>query len=335
MQFDNTYYLLFLWLVPFLFLFYIYSLRKKAKLLNKFANKKTLEKILNVSSKKIHYIKAVMMLLICTSGVIALAEPKFGYTWEEIKRKGVDIVVAVDVSKSMLAEDIKPSRLQRAKMKLHDLLGILQGDRVALVAFAGTSFLECPLTLDYEAFQIFLDYLDPSLIPVPGTSFSNALETASKAFSADSGRGKSIIMITDGEDQDEGLKSVLPTLKEKGIRVFTIGIGKEEGIPIPDEKGGLKKDENGNVILTKLNVKTLEEIAVSTGGQFVRSSSGDIDLQKIYTDGIKANTKDNDFKSSKKQVWQQRFQIFVGIGLILLILEMLLSEQIKIKKIKV
>jgi len=229
----------------------------------------------------------------------------------------------------MLAEDIKPNRLERAKRKLHDLLNILQGDRVGLVAFAGTSFLQCPLTLDYDAFQIFLDYLDPSLIPVPGTSLTNALETAVKAFPKDSDRSKSVILITDGEDQEKSVENIIPTLKTRGIKVFAIGIGREEGAPIPTEQGDFKKDENGNVVLTKLDSSGLKKIAAETGGTFVRSVSGDIDIQKIYQDGIKSTAEDKDFKTSRKKVWQERFQFFVGLGLLLLCLELTLKEQKK------
>jgi Ca-activated chloride channel family protein len=327
MKFGNLSYLFFLWIIPVLIIFYIYSIRKRKRLLEKFASPALLPKLVNSGGKKIYYLKALLLILACTSGILALTEPKFGYKWEEVSRKGVDIIVAVDVSKSMLAEDIKPNRLERAKRKLHDLLDILQGDRIGLVAFAGTSFLQCPLTLDYEAFQMFLDYLDPALIPVPGTSITNALETALKAFPQDTERNKSIILISDGEDQEKEVETVIPTLKEKGIRVFAIGIGKEEGAPIPTDQGDFKKDENGNVILTKLDATTLRTIAARTGGTFVRSVSGDIDIQKIYQDGIKKNTEEKDYKTSRKKVWQERFQIFVGLGLLLLCLEFLLGEQ--------
>jgi Ca-activated chloride channel family protein len=327
MKFGNLFYLFFLWIIPVLIIFYIYSIRKRKRLLEKFASAALLPRLLNSSGKNIYFLKALLLILACTSAIIALTEPKFGYKWEEVSRKGVDIIVAVDVSNSMLAEDIKPNRLERAKRKLSDLITILQGDRIGLVAFAGTSFLQCPLTLDYDAFQIFLDYLDPSLIPVPGTSLSNALETAIKAFPKDSERNKSIILITDGEDQEKAVDNVIPTLKEKGIRVFAIGIGKEEGAPIPTDQGDFKKDENGNVVLTKLDSSTLKKIALQTNGTFVRSVSGDIDIQKIYQEGIKSNSEDKDFKTSSKKIWQERFQIFVGLALMLLCLEFLLKEQ--------
>ncbi len=326
MKFGNIFYLFFLWIIPILAIFYFYSLRRREVLIKKFANTKVLGLLISSFRKRNYYLKAFLMLFACLSGIIALTEPKFGYGWEEVKRTGVDIIVAVDVSKSMLAEDIKPNRLERAKRKIYDLLHVLQGDRIGLVAFAGSSYLECPLTLDYEAFQIFLDYLDPSLIPIPGTSISNAIETSVKAFQKDSGRGKSIILITDGEDQEHAIQKIIPSLKEKGIRVFAIGIGKEEGVPIPSEEGGFKKDENGNVILTKLDSSTLEKLASETKGSYIRSSSGDIDIQKIYFQGIKENQENKEIKSAKRQVWQERFQFFIALSLLLISLEFLITE---------
>ncbi|MFN8576277.1 MAG: VWA domain-containing protein [Candidatus Sericytochromatia bacterium] len=323
MNFGNTNYLYFLLLVPFLIFIYIKGYKRKQNLLKKFAGEKLLKKLLNSSNYKIEILKIILIILSFSLAVFSLSSPKYGYKMEEIKRKGGDIIVAVDVSKSMLAEDVKPNRLERAKRKLKDILDILQGDRIGLVAFAGTSFLQCPLTLDYQAFGIFLDYLEPSLIPVGGTSIGNALDTAIKAFPKESKGTQSIILITDGEDQENSIKPLIQTLKDKKIRVFTIGIGKDEGVPIPSEEG-LKRDDVGNVVLTKLDSKSLENLSNETGAFFIRSASGDIDVQKIYFEGIKANSKDNDFNTSKRQIWEERFQIFVGLALLFIILEMLL-----------
>lgn len=329
MKFGNLFYLLFLWLIPLLVFFYYYSFRKRAILLKKFANNKVLSQITNLNlSKKNAYLKSSLVVFAMLLSILALTEPKFGYHWEDVTRRGQDIVIAVDLSKSMLAEDIKPNRLERAKRKIQDFLTILEGDRLSLVAFAGSSFLQCPLTLDYEAFQIFLEYLEPSLIPIPGTSLTNALETSIKAFPKNSSRAKSIILITDGEEQEDKVNTIIPKLKEQHIRVFTIGIGKEEGVPIPDDNGQLKRDENGKVIMTKLDSTTLKNLAEETKGLFVRSVSGDIDIKKVYFEGIKAE-EDKEFKSSKKQVWQERFQIFVALALLLVLLEFVLTERVK------
>ena len=326
MNFGNVNNLYFLLLIPFFVFIYYRGLKKKQILLSGFAGERVLKKLLNSGNYKIQILKILLILLSFSLAVFALSSPKYGYKTEDVKQKGVDIVVAVDVSKSMLAEDIKPNRLERAKRELKDFIDILQGDRISLVAFAGTSFLQCPLTLDYQAFGIFLDYLEPSLIPVGGTSIGNAIETAIKAFPKDSKTSKSIVIITDGEDQEGSVKQALSILNGTNIKVFTIGIGKNEGAPIP-ENGGLKKDENGNIILTKLDSNSLEELSKETGGFFVRSVSGDIDIQKVYYQGIKLDSTDSEFKSSKKQIWKERFQIFVGLALLLLIIEILLYSK--------
>ncbi|MFN4149797.1 MAG: VWA domain-containing protein [Candidatus Sericytochromatia bacterium] len=327
MKFDNPNFFILLWIVPILVFFYIKAFSKKKKLTNLFAQKEVLQKFLNLKSvKKYFYYKVIFSITAILFIIIALTQPQFGYKLEDSVRKGQDIVVAVDVSKSMLAGDIKPNRLERARRKLKDFLQILEGDRVALVYFSGTGFIQCPLKLDNESFCIILDYLEPSMIPVPGTSVANALETSIKAFSDKSSRGKSIILITDGEDQEKGLDKVLSTLKEKGIRVFSIGIGKEDGSPITLDTGEILRDESGKPVISKLDVKTLSNISSETGGKYVQSVSGDLDIKGIYFDGIKSSGEEQEFKSSKKKVWEERFQIFVLLAFLLLSLEFIFNE---------
>lgn len=323
MKFGNSWYLILLIFIPFIAIFYYKTLQKKETKIKAFASLSSLKNIINYDWKKLYFYKSGLILFSITLMIFSLAQPQYGFREETIIKKGTEIVVAVDVSKSMLAEDIKPNRLERAKRKLNDLIRILQGDKVALVAFAGTSFLECPLTVDYEAFQIFLDYLEPALIPVAGTSIGNALETSIKAFSKETTKNKSIILITDGEDQEDSINSVMSTLKEKGIKVFSIGIGKGGGAPIPTTEG-LKTDESGKTVLTKLDTKTLENLSKETGGLFIRSVSGDIDIKKIY-DSIKASMEDKEFASGKKQIWENRFQIFLGLVFLLLVFESFLG----------
>lgn len=319
MKFGNIYYLLLIFFIPFLVLFYYRALKLKETKLVKFLSPEVLKKVLPYNWKSFFIKKAIFINLSILFMILALAQPKYGFREEEVIKKGSEIVVAVDLSKSMKATDIKPDRLSRAKMKLNDFLRILQGDKIALVAFSGTAFLQCPLTLDYEAFQVFLEYLDTDLIPVGGTSIGNALDVSINAFSKSSSKNKSIILITDGEDQENIVNPFIKTLKEKNIKVFSIGIGKEEGAPIPDANG-FKTDENGKIILTKLDTKVLKKLSEETGGVFIRSVSGDIDVKKIYST-IKDSGEEQEFSSGKKQILEDRFQIFLLIAFIFLLLE--------------
>lgn len=261
--------------------------------------------------------------------VLAMAQPKWGFEWEDLKQEGVDIIVAVDVSQSMLAADIKPSRLERARHEVSDLLNLLDGDRIGLVAFAGTSFLQCPLTLDYQAAGIFLDALEPDLIPIQGTSIGHALRTAIAAFSRVEKKSKAIILITDGEDHGGNLEEVSRLALEEGVKIFVIGIGQETGAPIPSaEPGrGFKKDSSGELVLSKFNEPLLQKIAVQSGGTYVRSVIGDMDLQKIYLEDIKQTVATKELRTSRRKRWQERFQWMLALALLCLTAERAVREK--------
>ena len=253
--------------------------------------------------------------------ILALSQPRWGYYWKDLEQKGVDIVIALDVSSSMLAQDIKPNRLERAKYKIMDLLNMLEGDRVGLVAFAGTSYLQCPLTLDYSATRIFLNAIDTELIPVPGTAIGHAIRTSVKAFNTQDTRSRAIILITDGEDHTGDAIQSANWAKEHKTKIFAIGIGNNIGAPIPDPKpgaSGFKKDKDGEVILTKLDEPTLKQMALQTGGSYVRSVSGDMDLQKLYRENIKRKVKSKEIKTERKRVWKERFQWMIFAALLCL-----------------
>ena len=334
MRFGNLPYLLFLWIVPRLILFYIYAFRKKDKYIKLFSEKKLFQQLTPDVSRRRQVFKAFLLLLGVAFCVFALIRPKWGFHWEEIKRKGVDIIVCVDVSTSMLAEDIKPTRLERAKRKIHDLINLLEGDRIGLVAFAGISFVQCPLTLDYGACQIFLDYLDTDLIPIQGTAIGDAIRTATRAFRKGERKSKVIILITDGEDHEGNPLEAAQEAKKEGINIFAIGIGKEGGAPVPapSGKGGFKKDSRGALILSKLDEVTLQKIALETGGSYVRSVTGDLDLEKIYVEDIKVNIEKKELESTRRKQWEERFQWPLLIALLALFLEAFISEKRKAKK---
>ena len=275
------------------------------------------------------FLKAALTLLAATLVLLALARPRWGFDWVEVKRRGMDVVIAVDVSRSMLAEDVKPNRLSRAKREIIDLLTLLRGDRVGLVAFAGQAFVQCPVTEDYGAVRMFLDYLDTELIPVQGTSLGEAVLTALKALddgSPDATKGRAILLITDGEDLAGEVRKAADAAKEKGVKLYTVGIGSPEGAPIPEPGGGFKKDTSGNVILSRPDEAALQQIAVDTGGLYVRSVAGDEDLAKLYGEGIAAGGEAREWRTSREKRWHEQFQWFLLAALMVLALEQLLVD---------
>ncbi len=331
LKLGNTDALWLLWLLPAVTLFYVYSFRSKTRIMQRFASSGMLLRIASGVSRPRQILKASLIVVAIAFTVLALSEPKYGFNWEEVKRQGVDIVVALDVSDSMLVEDVeaagKLNRLERAKREVTDLLRLLEGDRVGLVAFAGTAFLECPLTLDYAAAEIFLDDIDTDLIPVKGTAIGDALRTSLKAFEGSAEDSRAIIVITDGEDHSGDALTAAEQAKVQNVRVFTIGIGRDEGAPIPTPGGGFRKDRNGTMVLSKLDETTLQKIALTTGGSYVRSVTGDVDLEKIYSEGIKATLEDQELASKRRQRWEERYQWVLALALLLLTLEPFINER--------
>jgi len=249
-----------------------------------------------------------------------------------VQQKGVDIMLTVDVSPSMLVTDVQPSRLELAKRKVQDFLRVVSGDRVGLVAFSGAAFVQCPLTLDYEALVMFLTQLEPGLIPVPGTDLGAAINKTLAAFDNKSETDKVILLITDGEDNEGKGRNAAAKARDLGVKIYIFGIGDTAGGPIPEPegKGGFAKDKSGKVVLSKLDEEGLATIASTTGGSYIRAStSGDPDLDIIYFAGIKAHTKARELKSGKIKVYEERFPFFVALALILLLFEGLFGTRVK------
>ena len=330
---DPLYFYLFWCLVPLIF-FMLWGMRKKQQLTLKFCGNPLLSKLVHPGVNKRHRRKTIFIVLAILFLILALTRPRWGYQWENLHQRGVDVIVALDVSSSMLAEDIKPNRLERAKRKISDLLNMMEGDRIGLVAFAGTSFVQCPLTLDYGAARLFLSAIDTQLIPVQGTALGNAIKTSVKAFRSQEKKSKALILITDGEDQTGKALSAAKLAGDQGVKIYTIGIGGEIGAPLPNSSGagGFRKNQQGEVILSKLDETTLQQIALETGGSYVRSVTGDIDLNTIYKDQIKKHIEKKELKSERRKIWQERFQWFIFIALIFLVAETCLSEKRPLEK---
>ena len=325
MTFFRTEMLFFIWAVPVLFLVVVYGMRRRREIMRCFSSAHGLDVIAPDSVGGRRWVKTSLLMGTVLFTAVALAGPKYGYRWQEIRQQGVDIIIALDCSRSMTAADIQPSRLERAKREVFDLLAMLQGDRVGLVAFAGTAFLQCPLTLDYDAFNLFLNSLSPEYLPVGGTDITGALATALDSFDPKSASDKAVILITDGENTGDGepLKAA-ETLKEKKIKLFCIGVGGSDGVPIPEPDGGFKKDRSGQIVLSRLDENTLKKMAVVTGGTYVRSVAGDLDLDAIYTDEIRRTMVTETVSSGRKQVWEDRFQWPLALALLCLVAELIL-----------
>ena len=299
----------------------------------RFGNLDLVKKLSESVSRGRQVAKAVLVVLAVLFMALALARPQIGTRLEEVKREGVDIFVALDVSKSMLAEDIKPSRLAKAKHEISKFIDMLRGDRIGLIVFAGEAFVQCPLTLDYGAAKTFLNIMDPSLIPEPGTNLSAAIGTAMKSSESQERKYKVLVLVTDGEDHGDNVMQAAEVAEREGVVIYTVGIGSTKGVPIPiyDRRGNkeLKKDRRGEIILTKLDQFTLEKIALTTNGKYYQSITGETRLEKIYEEIAKMEKKE--LASMKFTQYEDRFQYVLIFAIIFLVLELLLSERVKIK----
>jgi Ca-activated chloride channel family protein len=334
MRFGAPQFLWLLWLVPVLAGFFLYAFRKKRRTLARFAQVEMIRRMTGGISRGRQYLKAALILLVAGFAVLALARPQFGTKMELMRRKGLDVAVAVDVSLSMYAEDIKPNRMARSRQEIGKFVDRLAGDRVALVAFAGEAFLQCPLTSDYGAFRIFLDVLGPELIPTPGTDIAGAVETALKAFDPKDRKYRVMVLLTDGEDHSGRAEKMAEEAAKEGVVIYTVGIGLPSGVPIPlkDAQGNVtyKKDRDGNVVTTKLDEVLLQKVALATGGKYYHADPGRFELGDVLREIEKMEKRELD--SEKLNQYEERFQIPLGIALVLLVAEMLVSDRRKRRK---
>ena len=330
MQFGNPHYFWLLGLIPLLVLFYGVAFRQRQSALERFTGKALLQKLLVATSPFKQKTRAFLVVLSFVYLVLALTEPKWGFYIEEVKREGIDLVIALDVSKSMLAEDLKPSRLVRAKLEIESLLDQLTGDRVAFVAFAGSAFIQCPLTLDYGTAKLFLDDLGTHSIPRGGTDIGGAIRKALSAFEGTGGGEKVVILLTDGEDHGGELSSALKEAKEKGVAVYPVGVGRSEGAPVPlvDEQGAVRylRNREGEIVLSKLDPRLLERIAAQGGGKGGIIGSGDFSLELLYEEEISKLEK-RELASQQKKEYHHRFQWPLAFGVFLLFVQGTLSER--------
>jgi Ca-activated chloride channel family protein len=282
----------------------------------------------NVSTKRYKW-KFFLITLALTSLILGVANPQIGSELQTVKRKGVEIVIALDVSNSMMAEDVKPNRLTRAKRAISKLINELGGNNIGLIVFAGEAYVQLPVTSDYASAKMFLSTINTDIINTQGTIISDAIELAEESFSKENDKNKALIIITDGENHEENAIKLAEEAQKKGIFISTIGLGSTTGTPIPVvdkfSRKDYRRDKEGKVIMTKLNEDLLLKIAVAGGGEYIHAGSSNFGLENIV-DNIN-NMDKQEFESKVFSDYEDRFQYFIGFAIFLLLLEILLLER--------
>ena len=327
MTFAQAWVLHFLWLIPLVGLALLAHHRRRGQALARFAEPELLARLTGGVVPGMRAMKVVLVLFALGLMIFSLSGPRWGSHYQEVTQKGVDIVLLADVSPSMLVEDVEPNRLERARREILDFLRVVQGDRVGLVAFSGAAYVQCPLTLDYAALEMFLQALHPDLIPTSGTDLGAAIETGLTAFDPKAETDKVMLLITDGEDNEGRGLDAARTAAHKGVKIFVFGVGAAGGGPVPGDRGGFKKDERGNMVLSRMDEASLQRIAAETGGTYVRSVAGDLDLDVLYFDGIRSRTTAQTLKSGKIRIEEERFFLFLVPAFLLLLIEGFLAER--------
>ncbi len=313
-------------------IFVFWAIAKKKKLLQRFGDIPLILKNAPYISFPRQVSKAAILLLALVFVTAALARLQFGTHLELLKREGIDLIVALDVSNSMLAQDLKPNRLVKAKQEINAIIDRLKGDRIGLVAFAGEAFAQCPLTLDYSAARFLLNSIDNMSVSQQGTSLSAAMDRATDGFEKMEKKHKVLLLMTDGEDQEGGVIEAAEEARKEGIKIYTVGIGNPQGEPIPvlDRKGmqvGFKKDEAGQVIVTRLDEETLQKVALATGGKYYRATAGEMELEKIFDEITKMEKKE--LEGTLVTRFDDRFQWPLLLGIFLIVVEFLMPERKK------
>ncbi|MBU0984483.1 MAG: VWA domain-containing protein [candidate division Zixibacteria bacterium] len=318
--------------VALLAVFAFWAIARKKKILTLFGELPLIMKNAPYISFARQRTKVMLVVVGLVFVCLALARLQFGTHLELLKREGIDIIVALDLSNSMLAQDVKPSRMERAKQEFRSIIERLQGDRIGLVAFAGDAFVQCPLTLDYAAAQMLLSVMDQNTLTRQGTSLSAAIEAATGAFEKNEKKHKVLLLLTDGEDQEGDAVELAREARRQGVKIYTIGVGSPNGEPIPvlDRRGNqvdFKKDDKGEVIVSKLDELTLQKIALETGGKYYHASAGELELDRIFSEVSKLEKKE--LESALVTRYDDRYQWPLLLALMFIVLEFFVSERKK------
>jgi Ca-activated chloride channel family protein len=329
MELDERNYLYLLFILPVLVVIFLINLYWKRKKQREFGDLELLKKLSPERSVFKPILKLTVMLLALAALILGLVNPKVGTKVETVKREGIDIVFVMDVSKSMLAEDVAPSRLEKSKQIVSQIINQLGSDRIGIVAYAGSAFPVLPITTDYGVAKMFLQNTNTDMVSSVGTSFNDAIRISSTYFAEKSKTSKLLIMISDGEDHTEGAEAAAEDAKKLGIKIITIGVGTEKGGTIPLKRNGIvesfKRDNNGEVVITKLNSNSLTTIAKITGGGYINGNNTKEVLEYIKSTLDKIQK--TEFEATEMAGFQSQFQWFLGIGFVLLFLDIFFLER--------
>jgi Ca-activated chloride channel family protein len=342
-RFGHSEFLYMLAGIPALVIIYIIACQIKKKSIRKFGNPAVVSQLMPDISGLRSHLKFIILTLALITLIFALSGPQFGSRLKEIKRKGIEIIIALDISNSMRAEDIKPDRLERSRQAILRLLDQLENDRIGLIVFAGDAYTQVPITTDYDGARMFLNNINTDIVSRQGTAIDKAIRLASNSFTQDAEANKAIIIISDGENHEGDVIQAAEEANEKGIKVYTIGMGSHEGAPIPIKDAYYQqeflKDRQGNVVTTKLNSKMLTQIAVAGGGKYYHATSTNVGLNKLFGDLDKLDKVE--IESKVYSEYEEQFPVLVRIALGLIILDFLILERknkwlknIKIYKLK-
>ncbi len=328
LRFGNSEFLWGLLIIPILTLFYIWSRIARKKALRRFGNEEILKFLMPFASKSRPMFKFFTLMLALAFVIVGIARPQYGSKLKKVKREGIELVIALDVSNSMMAEDIQPNRLERAKMAISRLVDKLKDDKIGLIVFAGDAYTQLPITTDYNSAKLFLNAVNTQIVPKQGTAIGAAISLAMRSFTPDSKANKAIIVITDGENHEDDAVSAAKSAAENGMIVHTIGMGLPQGSPIPVLRNGAKeylKDNSGNVVITKLDETKLEQIAAEGNGVYVRANNAQVGLNTLFDEINKLDK--TELESLVYSDYEDQFQYFFAIAMILILLEFFILER--------
>lgn len=327
-RFEHPYMLYALLAIPAIWAIQLILHAHRKKKLSTVIDSDLQHRLIPMSSRAKIWLKLSVYSIALALLILGIANPQFGSKTEEVKRKGVDLMIALDISNSMLAEDLSPNRIERAKRSIEELLGYLKSDRIGIVVFAGEAFVQLPITTDYSAAKLFLRNINTDLISTQGTDIGNAIQLCMNSFDMESPTSKAIIVISDGENHEEASISAAEEAAAQGIVVHAIGMGSSEGSPIPiyrqGRRIGFKKSQEGTTVVTKLNEQMLADLAGSADGIFVRSTNGDSGMRYIF-DEVE-NMEKVDIGTKVYTDFEDRFQYLLFPALLLLLIELIIPN---------